>query len=1039
MNEQISVVNCGTRHAEDLSSVSRSPDTLHEHWPAMTKPTVITRQLALLCVIALITGSQADLFAQKTFDELRSSYQQSVEVPGADGKVKINKQFRRWEWFWQSRVMPNGTLPTASVYMRELRSVQRSKPLDDLQAQKTWKELGPIAPDMPSALATWNGIGRVNCIEFSRKDPNVMFAGAAAGGIWKTTNGGTQWRSVPITSIPVIGISDIAIAASNDDVMYAATGDVNGAIAGQLSRFNTFTYGIIKTTDGGQTWNQTGFQNEPADNALIGRLWIDPRDASVVVAATYSGMYRTTDGGTTWKRMAQGIFRELIGNPVSIPTLYAATYGFNGGATIHRSTDAGQSWDEVFSVPAANRIRLAVTKANQNVVVALASNASSQGFEGVFKSTDAGSSFAELPTSLNLLGWQSSGRDQGGQGFYDLALEVSPTNANHIFVGGVNIWRTTTNGSQWILSAHWTGDNGAPFVHADQHSFKYHPTLNRLYATHDGGIARSTDGGITWRDISNGMSIQQYYGLATSNVNTKLTIAGAQDNGTALSTNGGTSFVHTLDGDGMLGAIDAVSPQVMYGSQYYGNFWRSTNGGGNWNFVSSAQSRGERDAAWVAPIAVDPKLQGTVYIGYTQVWKSTNSGGAWTKISNISTSTAARVIAVAPSNSNYIYVAYNTSLYFTSNGGSSWQQQTGISGFIMGVDVHPTQPDKFYVAIGGFSQGQKIYQVDKGVVSNITGTGLPNVPCNSVVYQRGATNRLFVGTDLGVFVCDEGSSFWQSYGAGMPPVIVTGMRLMPSANLLRISTYGRGIWEIDVSQCTAATPTIKANTPTSRCAGDTVVLEAATGFASYRWSNGDTTRVIRLSNAAQTGSYQVGVEDSKGCRATSTAIAVTLGKLPSKPLITKIAPDTLRSSALGGISRFQWSRDGVDIPGATARTLYATQSGLYRVRVSDGTCSNASDEFQFTYTSVSEDDGANAARQLTIGPNPVSDLLTVGLPPRTGRVLDVVDISGRTVYQSAVADDVMQMQISSTSWPAGFYVLQMRCGSGVWTSSFVKQ
>jgi photosystem II stability/assembly factor-like uncharacterized protein len=1006
---------------------------------AMTKPPSTTRQLALLSIIALITVSTGELLAQRTFEELRSSYQQSVEVPGADGKVKINKQFRRWEWFWQSRVMPDGTLPTASVYLKELRSIERTKPMDEILAQKTWKELGPIAPDMPSALATWNGIGRVNCIEFSRKDPNVMFAGAAAGGIWKTTNGGTQWRSLPITTVPVIGISDIVVAPSNDEVMYAATGDVNGAIAGQLSRYNTFSYGIIKTTDGGQTWNQTGFQNEPADNTLIGRLWVDPRDANVVVAATYSGMYRTTDGGATWKRTAQGIFRELIGNPVSIPTLYAATYGFNGGAAIHRSTDAGQSWDEVYSVPAANRIRLAVTKANQNVVVALASNASTQGFEGVFKSTDAGSSFAELPTSLNLLGWQSSGRDQGGQGFYDLALEVSPTNANHVFVGGVNIWRTTTNGSQWILSAHWTGDNGAPFVHADQHSFKYHPTLNRLYATHDGGIARSTDGGITWRDISNGLSIQQYYGLATSNVNTKITIAGAQDNGTALSTNGGTSFVHTLDGDGMLGAIDAVSPQVMYGSQYYGNFWRSSNGGGNWNFVSNAQSRGERDAAWVAPIAVDPKLQGTVYIGYTQVWKSTNSGGAWTKISSIPTSTAARVIAVAPSNSNYIYVAYNTALYFTSNGGSSWQQQTGISGFIMGVEVHPTQPDKFYVAIGGFSQGQKIYQVDKGVVSNVTGTGLPNVPCNSVVYQRGATNRLFVGTDLGVFVCDEGSSFWQLYGKGMPPVIVTGMRLLPSANLLRISTYGRGIWEIDVSQCTATTPTIKANTPAARCAGDTVVLEASTGFASYRWSNGDTTRIIRLSNSAQSGSYQVGVEDSKGCRATSTAISVTLSKLPSKPLVTKIAPDSLRSSALGGITRFQWSLDGIDIPGATARTLYVTQSGLYKVRVSDGTCSNTSDEFRFTYSDISDEEGGQSADQLNISPIPVNDLITVSLPLRAGRVLQVVDISGRAVYQTAVADDASQIQITSSQWPTGFYVLQLRCSSGVWTTSFTKQ
>jgi hypothetical protein len=265
------------------------------------------------------------------------------------------------------------------------------------------------------------------------------------------------------------------------------------------------------------------------------------------------------------------------------------------------------------------------------------------------------------------------------------------------------------------------------------------------------------------------------------------------------------------------------------------------------------------------------------------------------------------------------------------------------------------------------------------------------------------------------------------------------MRLLPSANLLRISTYGRGIWEIDVSQCTATTPTIKANTPAARCAGDTVVLEASTGFASYRWSNGDTTRIIRLSNSAQSGSYQVGVEDSKGCRATSTAISVTLSKLPSKPLVTKIAPDSLRSSALGGITRFQWSLDGIDIPGATARTLYVTQSGLYKVRVSDGTCSNTSDEFRFTYSDISDEEGGQSADQLNISPIPVNDLITVSLPLRAGRVLQVVDISGRAVYQTAVADDASQIQITSSQWPTGFYVLQLRCSSGVWTTSFTKQ
>jgi photosystem II stability/assembly factor-like uncharacterized protein len=1031
------VVNCGTRHGYSLVIVLVVAVVSHSAVEYM-KTRRHMHAFAVHLLVTLVLAS--NLWAQERFDDVRRLYQQNLEANSPGAPSKVNKQFRRWEWFWQGRTMPDGTFPSAALYKAELDKLNSRKDSEDPQAQKTWKELGPIAPDMPSQMSTWNGIGRVNCIEFGRKDPNVMYAGAAAGGVWKTTNGGTNWRPVSIPIVPVIGVSDIAVAPSNDNIIYVATGDVNGAMPGQLSRYNAFSYGVIKSTDAGTTWELTGLINEPADNVLVGRLWVDPRDPNVVVAASYGGMYRTTDGGKSWKRTAQGIFRELIGNPVSVPTLYAATYSMNGGAAIYRSTDAGNTWNDVYTIYGANRIRLAVTKANQNVVVALASNAETQGFEGVYKSTDAGSSFAELPTTLNLLGWQAGGRDRGGQGFYDLALEVSPTNANHIFVGGVNIWRTTTNGQQWLLSAHWTGDGGAPFVHADHHSFRFHPTQNRLFATHDGGIARSTDGGITWRDISNGLSIQQYYGLATSNVNASYTIAGAQDNGTALSKNNGASFVHTLDGDGMLGGIDAVSPQIMYGSQYYGNFWRTSNGGSNWSYVSSAQNRGESNASWVAPIAVDPKLQGTVYIGYTQVWKSTNSGSSWTKISSISTNTASRIIAVAPSNSQYIYVAYNTSLFFTSNGGTSWQQQSGISGFIMGIDVHPTQPDKYYVAIGGFSQNQKVLQVEKGVVTNITGTGMPNIPCNSVVYQRGTTNRIFAGTDLGVFVMDEGSNFWQRYGAGLPPVIVSGMRLLPSANLLRISTYGRGIWEIDVSQCAASKPSVTAVTPTTRCAGDTIVLEAAAGFASYRWSNGDTTRRIVLTTAAQTGSYQVGVEDSKGCRATSSPVTVTISRLPSKPLISKIARDTLRSSALGGISRFQWLKDGVVIPGATNRALPVTQSGTYRVTVSDGTCSNTSDEFSFVYDpGTSVDDRTEGTAPLIVSPSPVTDRFTVSLPRRDHGTISIVDISGRTVFSTPITRDLALVEVDASAWTVGTYIVQVRQGAGVWTSTILRQ
>lgn len=975
---------------------------------------------------------------QTEYERVRSAMQERLEPLGPDGKPVLNKQFRRWEWFWQGRLHSDGTFPRPSLYFNELRKVNAQKRDNDVQAPKIWKELGPTAPDMPNELSTWNGIGRVNMIEISPVDPELMFAGTAAGGIWKSTNGGGAWSPINIPSIPVVGISDIAIAPSKPSVIYAATGDADGARPGDLTGFPAFTYGVIKSTDGGTTWMMTGLEYDVAQNTIIARLWVDPKNENVVVAATYSGIQRTTDGGKTWKQTSNGTFKDIVGSPGSSSVLFAATYALNGGAQIFRSTNAGVSWTSVYSIPGANRLRLAVTKSNSNVIAAAASQYQTQALEGVYKSTDGGVSFTELPVSVNLLGWNSDGRDNRGQGFYDLAFEISPSNANVMFVGGVNVWRTTNNGSAWILSAHWTG-SGAPFVHADHHYLKFHPTQNKLYTTSDGGVARSTDQGINWRDISNGLKIQQYYGLAISPVNANITIAGAQDNGTALTKNSGSSFVHTLDGDGMMAAIDYVDANIMYGSQYYGQFWRTTNQGNNWTFSSSASSRGENKASWVAPIAADPKTQGTVYIGYGNVFKSTNAGSSWTKISSISSSVPTRWISVAPSDPKYIYVAFDNALWYTTDAGANWKQQTGLSGFIMGIDVHPTDPKTYFVALGGFSAGQKLMKVSNGTVTNLTGTGLPNVPCNSVVFQRGSTGRIFVGTDLGVFFSDEGSGFWQQYGNGLPPLIVSGMRLNSNANILRIATYGRGVWEIDVKQCSATTPTVTALTPTTICAGDSVVLEANSGYASYRWSNGDTARRIVIKGTTSSGTYAVGVEDASGCRAVSTPTTVVINKQPSKPLITVVGKDTLRSSSIGGITQFQWFRNGVKMDGATSRVYTPTTSGSYSVEVFNAEgCSIKSDvvEYDPSATSVNED---VAAETLVVQPNPVTDHVTITMPIANGRTIDVFSIAGERVAQVSIDDARSSIDLETKDWSPGAYIVRITCGSSVWMQSVVKQ
>jgi hypothetical protein len=357
----------------------------------------------------------------------------------------------------------------------------------------------------------------------------------------------------------------------------------------------------------------------------------------------------------------------------------------------------------------------------------------------------------------------------------------------------------------------------------------------------------------------------------------------------------------------------------------------------------------------------------------------------------------------------------------------------------MGIEVHPTDPKTYFVALGGFSAGQKLMKVSNGTVTNLTGTGLPNVPCNTVVYQRGGNNRLFVGTDLGVFFSDEGSGFWQPYGTGMPPIMVSAMRLITATNTLRIATYGRGVWEIDVKQCTASTPTVKALTATTVCSGDSVILEANTGFASYRWSNGDTNRRIVLKGTGATASYSVGVEDANGCRAISTPVNVVINKVPAKPLVSIVGKDSLRSTAFGGVSVFQWYKDGVKIPGATSRVYVTNVAGTYNVEVftAEG-CSTRSDAFQYDPNVLSVNENL-LSEALSAAPQPALDQTTLTLPLWSNRVVEVYSMTGERVWSQVVPDGTTTVEVATLLWSPGAYIVRLNAANGTASMTLVKQ
>ncbi len=389
---------------------------------------------------------------QKAFNDYWEPYNVKngyYEIKGEQVKAPYWKQFKRWEWYWENRVdASTGKFPKTSAW-EELQKYLKENP-GAKSSSGNWTSMGPS-----TTAGGYAGLGRLNCVAFVPSDANTLYVGAASGGIWKTTNGGSSWTPLGDNNA-VLGVSDIIVyrPVVGSDILYIATGDRDGGSmwslgGGQYNDNNSV--GVLKSTDGGATWNTTGLTFTASQQRTVNRMLMDPFNINTLYAATSVGLYKTTNAGASWSLLTGTHFVDIEFNPGTSATIYGSTYG----GDIYRSTNSGSTWSSVLSTP-YGRTELAVTANNSNVVYALMDG--TDGLGGVYKSTNGGASFSVIYTgSLNLLGWNCNGGDAGDQGSYDLCIAADPNNANNVFVGGVNTWRSTDGGVNWSATTHWSG------------------------------------------------------------------------------------------------------------------------------------------------------------------------------------------------------------------------------------------------------------------------------------------------------------------------------------------------------------------------------------------------------------------------------------------------------------------------------------------------------------------------------------------------------------------------------------------------------
>ena len=675
----------------------------------------------------------------------------------------------------------------ADALFKEWEKIQENNSYSKISSQSNWISKGPINTPIILSNGKKRGNGRVNCIAFDPVDPDIIWIGSPAGGLWKSVDGGNNWTT-NTDNLPVIGVSSIAIDPTNTQNMLIVTGDAHAT--------DTYSIGILKSTDGGNSWNTTSLSYNINQEKRINKVIINPVYPDSVFAVTNDNIMISTDAGINWQTVGLGgRWRDIEFKPGTPSTIYAAKQS-SGGSNVYRTTDGGANWSVINNGVASSgkyRPLIAVTPDNPEVIYALYS-ASDYSLHGLYKSSDAGNNWTLQSNSPNILGRDTDGTSTGGQSWYDLSLAVSTNDENLLYVGGINLWKTIDGGQAWTINASSGNGSNYSYMHVDQHAAEFNPLNHVAYAGNDGGFYKYMENLNTWVDISDGLEISQFYNLGLSQSNPNRIVAGAQDNGTEMLTN--STWDAIMGGDGMECKIDHYDDNIIYAEYQYGGIRKTNNGGNNWNNIKPVSYEG----GWNTPYEMHSSNNNLIVIGYEEVYRSETAGAIWDSISyNVSNGQALKSIALAPSDEDYIYAGTYTSLKLTKDAGSNWANITPffLNQNITDVTVSNSDADRVWVTLSGYAANHKVYESVNGGQNwaNITATGLPNLPVNCIVYQHSTNDDLYVGTDVGVYYKNNTMSDWIPFNDGLPNVIVKELEIHYDAGSISAATFGRGVWE----------------------------------------------------------------------------------------------------------------------------------------------------------------------------------------------------------------------------------------------------
>ncbi len=720
------------------------------------------------------------------------------------------------------------------------------------RALGTWEPLGP-----------GNIGGRTRTLVIHAVDSQIMYTGGVSGGVWKTTDGGRNWLPVSdrLTNIAVNSMAvhpddpDVLYIGTGE-------GYFREIVRGTwLPLRGAGIYLTRDGGDSWKRLPATGTRDFHWVNDIVisprqpERIFAATRTGVHISENGGETWRRLLD-----PEVNGGCLDLVLRTDLDSDVLFASCGTFEQASVWRREMNTGGFWERVLSDPGMGRTTLAIAPSDQNVIYALSASNDpgpngvyEQALHAVFRSRNGGDSGSWTtrvdntdPVKLNTLiltnpiiaSLEDCGTgDPNGwspMGWYCNVIAVDPVDPDIVWAAGVDLFRSDNGGRSWNVASYWWADRDDPsFVHADQHAVVFHPdydglTNTTMYSASDGGVfrtrnPRATIGGnrnavcdpfwsnVQFEDLNHNMGITQFYHGAPFPGGDSY-LGGAQDNGTLLGSDhlGGDGWLHINGGDGGYVAVDPEHPEIIYAESQRLGFRKSINGGLSFESAVDGVTEPPNNFLFITPFAMDPNDPQRLWTGGHRLWRTDNGAASWTAASSEPLGTAqVSAIAIAPGNSRLVLVGttdgwiYREEDALAADGNTRWQAVRPRAGFVSSLSFDPIDTSIVYATFAGFGGNHVWRSEDAGLswetIDGNGATAIPDIPVHSLVVDPENTERLYIGSDLGVFTSLNRGRTWAAENTGFANAVTEWLALGADGDgepLLFAFTHGRGTWRV---------------------------------------------------------------------------------------------------------------------------------------------------------------------------------------------------------------------------------------------------